>query len=62
MAQLLNDIDDVTIDTVYLNKDINVMFDLSHLNEKGATLVAGCLGSSLISSEQPAMYVIHWRD
>lgn len=59
---LLNEIDDVTIDTVYLNKHINVPFDLSHLKKKGAALVAGRLGSSLISSEQAAMYVIHWRD
>ncbi|MCD4734420.1 MAG: hypothetical protein K8R53_00115 [Bacteroidales bacterium] len=50
------------IDSIYLDKNIQVMFDLTHLNEIGASIVSEELAKLINKHPHTTMYIIHWQD
>lgn len=53
--------EDFKIDTIQMDNNRNVMYDLSHLNRYGAEQVSENLAKQLNKQEQTTLYIFKWR-
>ncbi len=59
--EILNLFEETVIDTLYLNDEIEIMYDLTHLNETGASTLTQELVESMNTQEHTTLYISNWR-
>ena len=53
-----SEFDRVKVDTIFLDRNVEVMYDLTHLNELGAAQVSEKLGGKIRNQEEVTLYII----
>lgn len=60
-SRITEELAPLEVDTIYLNSLDPIMFDYTHLNQKGASLVADELGKILASNSTNQFVIISWK-
>jgi hypothetical protein len=60
--QVLDMFSPAIIDTIYLDKQKNIMYDLTHFNTLGASEFSDKFGSIKFKKNRSTLYIVHWND